>query len=114
MDGMANIAVFYFIAQVVERLLELIDWVISLFTSKKQKETDEAKAERKKTTKMILMWFLAIAIAYGFVCWLNLLMMARLNVAVEPCIDKILTALVIGSGTKPIHDVISLMNNKKK
>jgi hypothetical protein len=110
MDGMSNIVIFYFIAQVVERLLELIDWIISLFITKKE---DEAKTEKKKNTKMIVMWFVAILIALAFVYWLDLMLMTRLNVRVESWIDKLLTALVIGSGTKPIHDMISLMNRKK-
>lgn len=112
MDGMSNIAIFYFIAQIVERILELIDWIISWFVPIK-KDGDE-KAIKKQSAKMIVMWFLAVAIAFAFVYWLDLCLMMRLQIKVEPFIDKFFTALAIGSGTKPIHDVISLMGRSGK
>lgn len=108
-DGMSNIVIFYFIAQIIERFLELLDWIISFFMPAQEGE----KGTKRKSAKMIAMWFLAMIFALGFVYWLDLRLMERLRVVVSPDLDKLLSALVIGSGTKPIHDIISLVNKKK-
>lgn len=62
---------------------------------------------------MIGMWFLACFLAFAFCFFFDLHMMNRLDLKVNLWIDKILTAIVIGSGTKPIHDILSLMTKGK-
>lgn len=103
-SGAVNIALFYFFAQVIERILELLDWIASLFLPSQRE-----KGEKAKRAKMIVMWVLASLMGLGFAYWFDLNLMARLDVEIAPCLDKIFTALILGSGTKPIHDIISLM-----
>lgn len=106
---MANIAIFYFIAQVLERILELLDWIAGFFLPEKSENKD-----RNKRTKMIGMWVLACFFGLVFALWLDLDLMARLDVNVSSWVDKILTSLVLGSGTKPIHDIISIMSRHRR
>lgn len=106
--GAANIALFYFIAQVIERILELLDWIAGLFLP-----SEGEKGEHAKRGKMIAMWGLASVLGLGFAYFFNLNMMARMDIVLPEWLDKIFTALVLGSGTKPIHDIISLMSRSK-
>lgn len=106
---MQDIALFYFIAQVIERVLELFDWVASYFIP-----IPEKGGEQTKRGKMIAMWFLACILGFLFAWWLNLHMMDRLGAPQNVWVDRFFTALVLGSGTKPIHDIISLMGRNKK
>ena len=107
---MANIALFYFIAQVIERLMELIDWILSFFIEKKEGQ----EAIKRQSCKMIFMWILASGLAFLFCYFLDLNLMKRLDLVINPWLDKVFSAVVIGSGTKPIHDIISLMEKGKK
>ena len=63
---------------------------------------------------MIGMWVLASLFGFLFCYFLELQLMQRLNMDVNVWIDRFFTALILGSGTKPVHDIISLMNRSKK
>ncbi len=101
---MEEMALFYFMAQVIERILELVDVLAGFFIDEK-----EEKNKKQHKIKSVVMWVLACLIALAFALWLDLHIMARMDVQVAPFIDCLLTALVLGSGTKPVHDVLKLI-----
>ena len=106
---MDNILIFYFLAQAIERILELIDSVSSIIWNIPEK--DEGN---KKKKKMVWMWLLATLFGFAFCYTLKLQLMLRLNMEVATWVDYFFTSLILGSGTKPVHDIIALMGRAKK
>jgi hypothetical protein len=92
---MQPLAVFYIAAQITERLVEPISLIGQGLS---------------KQVRAILLWIVAsgIGIAIAEVAKLALFKASGIG-GVDPGIDYILTGIAIGSGTKPIHDVISYL-----
>lgn len=109
---MDNILIFYFLAQAIERVLELIDWIVSIIWNIPEKA--EKEDANKKRFKMVGMWILATLFGFAFCYSLKLQLMLRLNMEVHIWADYFFTSLILGSGTKPVHDIISLMGRAKK
>ncbi|NUM35733.1 MAG: hypothetical protein HUU50_14395 [Candidatus Brocadiae bacterium] len=106
---MDNILIFYFLAQAIERILELLDSVVSILWNIPERDEDN-----KKKKKMVFMWLLATLFGFVFCYTLKLQLMQRLNMEVHIWVDYFFTSLILGSGTKPVHDIISLMGRAKK
>ena len=74
----------------------------------------EEKREKIANIKMIIMWFFALALSLAFVQLFDFRLMDQMGIAMHNYMDKFMTAIVLGSGTKPVHDVISILKHKKK
>jgi len=83
----------------------------------KQLETLDAdiKEKNKMDNKMVWHFFIytsILGIVAAYV--LNLSFLSLLEVKVHPTYDLIITGLVIGSGTKPLHDLITYIQKAKE
>jgi hypothetical protein len=109
----ALFAGFYIAAQLIERLMELVSPMFPLwslppgFSTDKQVRVAQVKADRGKAVLGLAALAGAIAsAAFG----LYFLEAVGMNVPRMP--DIFFTGLVIGAGTKPLHDFISGLQNK--
>ncbi len=139
-------AIFYVVAQVIERLLETLKNGLGTYDKDKAEiETANVKIENQKKiiekirtdggdltehyeklkkdimtknkmdNKMVWHFFM-LASGLGIVAayYLNLSFLSLLEVKVHPAWDILITGLVIGSGTKPLHDLITYIQKAKE
>ncbi len=98
-DGISLFAAFYILAQVIERITEPVSWIFDYKGWKDNK-------------KIGGLWL--IASFFGIVlCWfLNIGLLKTIGIIIPDSSDYILSGIVIGSGTKPLHDIIAYIENK--
>lgn len=138
-------AIFYVVAQVIERLVELLKiGLVKYDVIKANIETSEVKIEKLKSlievdckkeidltehyktlnalikeknimdNKMIWDFFIYTSILGILTTYIfNISFLSLLEVKVNPTLDLIITGLVIGSGTKPLHDLITYIQKPK-
>jgi hypothetical protein len=98
-------ALLYVFAQAIERLLEPVSSFIDARTG--------AKAAQETANKVVVMFALASAIAMILSGWLGVFLLAMIGVHDVPVVvDIAVTGLAIGGGTKPLHDLITLLQRK--
>jgi len=117
----ALFAGFYVAAQVIERLLEVVSPVLPLWSVP---GTDEAtKAAHAKADRAALLLGVATVAGVLASCAFGLYFLAAVGIGVETTahgsvstvprwIDVLATGLIIGAGTKPLHDLITNIQNK--
>lgn len=141
-EGLTIFAVFFVGAQALERLLEPIALVLGLGAKEKDDAAATAKNvlelaeeptvrnvmpallaaadakaanERKTAERSILFWGLASGIAALASGAFGFYFLSTVGIPVPALWLEILgTALIIGAGTKPLHDLISLIEKKKQ
>ena len=108
----ALFAGFYVAAQIIERLMELIApllpcWRMPPDLTDPKVKAAQIKADRAKVT-------LGIATLAGVIlsCLLGLFFLSAIGMQVSHTVDAFFTGLVIAAGTKPLHDFITLLQNK--
>lgn len=92
---------FYLVAQVIERITELV----SLYGEPPAAEkTKKQRANRSR-------WLLLCSTVLGLVAAnvLDLRFLALANTAIDPALDEILSGIALGAGTKPVHDIIAFV-----
>jgi hypothetical protein len=110
----ALFAGFYVGAQVIERLLQLISpwlpwpwgWPIPSGLTGAAKAA-QLKADRAHVT-------LGVAAVLGVVasCSFGLFFLQAIGISCSNTVDTFVTGITIAAGTKPLHDFISLLQNK--
>lgn len=138
-EGLTIFAVFFVAAAGVERFLEPFAGVISAITAKNEGDATEkavtavatdagdaptkvkalatAKAVSSTTSDVVKVVFWAIATCVGIFAAdkLDLLLLRQVGIAAAPPNwDILATGLIIGAGTKPMHDLIGLIEKKKE
>ena len=94
-------ALLYVFAQAIERLLEPVASLLNATTPK------------EKENKVVVMFALASAIAMILSGWLGIFLLSLIGVHDVPrVVDIAVTGLAIGGGTKPLHDLISLLQKR--
>ena len=138
-------AVFYIVAQVIERIVEFLKNGLGAYDKARadiethtleieyQKKIidkticngEKADAHYKKLNTLIrqknkmdnqMVWhFFVYTSIMGILAaaLLNIRFLELLNIISNPLMDTIITGLVIGSGTKPLHDLIKYIENRK-
>lgn len=123
-DEAANFALFagfYAAAQVIERLLELVSptlpwWevpeppVLEGEATKVQKAT--AKASQVKADRAAAAHGIAAVLGVAASCGFGLFFLQAVGFHVSNTIDTFATGIIIAAGTKPLHDLISGLQNK--
>jgi hypothetical protein len=123
-ESEANFALFagfYAAAQVIERLLELISPTLPFWdvpdpptpggpASEVQMAT--AKAAQVKADRAAAAHGIAAVLGVGASCAFGLFLLQAIGFHVSNTIDTFSTGIVIGAGTKPLHDFISGLQNK--
>jgi len=134
-QGVSIFALFYVAAQAVERLLEPFSALL-LTVGDKEKARDQALAEyqqaktkdkgdaaagkqadleRTRANRRVVFWGLATVVGLFASAVLKLYFLRTLGVSDSPRWAEILvTGLVIGAGTKPLHDLISRIEKAKE
>jgi hypothetical protein len=101
-EGFILFAGFYVAAQAVERLFE--------FLLPPGAGTPQGKADRA-----IILGGLATLAGVGLSLWLGLRFIEAVDVEDPPAwLDTFVTGLIIGAGTKPLHDLIGRLETKKE
>lgn len=77
------------------------------------------KRQRYVAIKMITMWILGFGLSFGFCILFDYTIMGKIGIEslTQPemvKIDYILTAILLGSGTKPVHDLLSMLSARAK
>lgn len=109
----ALFAGFYAAAQVIERLMELVSPLLPFWKlpsdvkGDKKAELAQTKADRAKAV-MGIATLAGVATSAG----LGLYFLTAIGMHVTRFVDIAVTAVVIGAGTKPLHDLISNIQNK--
>ena len=146
MDGVSVIAVFYILAQAIERFVEpltsarLFSWVVgdkkaearerdqhlvtalgTLDDPARQKNEAEQAANKQATVNRIrgntavFVWGLASVLAMAGSGTLGIYLLRTIGVQSAPLwLDIAVTGLAIGAGTKPLHDLIKLVQETKE
>jgi hypothetical protein len=114
-EAVANFGLFagfYVAAQVIERLLELFSPLLPLWKPPATATTAATKAAYTKADRAVFLLGLATLLGVGASCAFGLFFLKALGMHVSHTWDAILTGAIIGAGTKPLHDFISLLQNK--
>jgi hypothetical protein len=144
--SVANVfAVFYVVAQVIERVLEFIknssgvydETRANIETAERRIEDQKKiierareagedlekhygklnellKAKNKMDNKMVIDFFVYSSGLGILVCWLlHVRFLTLLEVPAHPWLDTLITGLVVGSGTKPLHDLIKYIEKAR-
>ncbi len=152
--GISLFAVFYIVAQALERLAEIIKLILPGIGAAKvgqdKKTKSQAVAERNKTlaeiinkaqpavradletamkglaekqktvntvraNRTVLLWAINSAVASLAAGYFGLFLLQVVGMSRVPdFVDIAVTSLVLGGGTKPLHDLISNIENSKK
>lgn len=109
----ALFAGFYVAAQLIERLMELVSPLLPLWKLPAGLGADEkaraaqVKADRSKAV-LGLATLAGVAASAGF----GLYFLSAVGMAIPRMPDIFFTGLIIGAGTKPLHDLITSLQNK--
>ena len=106
----ALLAGFYIGAQVIERLLEPIAAVMPPWDP--PGTTDPEKLAHTRADRAAVMLGIATLAGVAVSCAFGLFFLETIKIEVSNTIDVLATGLVIGAGTKPLHDFISSLQKK--
>lgn len=74
----------------------------------------KAALEKKRSNRAVLYWALTICIGFLVSSWLRIYLLSTIGVAGQTRFTEILvTGLILGGGTKPLHDLISKIEKSK-
>jgi hypothetical protein len=76
-----------------------------------------ATLSRKKSERAVIMWSVATALAFSGPALLGIFFLRVVSIAgSDPnrFLDMLVTALIVGAGTKPVHDAIANIEAKKE
>jgi hypothetical protein len=119
----ANFALFtafYVAAQIIERLMELVSpelpfWKVPEPPNPDNKATKEelatAKAAQVKADRGLAAQGLATVLGVIASCAFGLFFLTAIGIDTSHTVDSVATGLLIGAGTKPLHDLITSIQN---
>jgi hypothetical protein len=122
-------ATFYVAAQVIERLMQLIAPLVVLWTpwpattrstttadgtttTITTDPSDAVKAAHVKADRSAVMMGIASVAGVVASCAFGLYFLAAVGIDTTNTIDAFCTGITIGAGTKPLHDLITLIQNQ--
>lgn len=124
--GLSQFGVFYLMAQFVERVVEPLS-DLSVFGENEKNQTrkseDRKKEESSKQARVISIWCLASSLGI-ILCYFTIGLFQMVGVAFADwalpfnatvsghTLDAVLSGVIIGGGTKPLHDVIGYIESK--
>lgn len=77
--------------------------------------TAKAKVDERLHERVVVFWALATLVAMSASALLNLYFLRRVGISTgSRWVEILATGLIIGAGTKPLHDVISMISAKKE
>jgi hypothetical protein len=109
-SGVSIFAIFYLMAQFDERVVEPFSNIPQLFGGH-----DEAKKDDKNKARAVSLWCLASGIGI-ILCYLTIGLLQVVGVSFALSTngghfwDAIISGVIIGGGTKPLHDLINLFD----
>lgn len=151
-DGISVFAIFYILAQAIERFLEYFseasflgkdkkaideserkikDWQkiidksiekdpsdtnlqVTIERNQKNIDTEESKISGKKSKRIVGLWLFASILGI-LLCWVfKIGFLGTIGATISyTWLDYLVSGIVIGSGTKPLHDVIAYIEKAK-
>ena len=113
-EGINIFAVFFIMAQALERLLEPITHFLPGQDKPSEGENCEAIAADLRRQRSTLIWALASFLGMLSSAYLGVFILRAIGVTSAPLwIDITVTGLAVGAGTKPLHDLISRIEKAK-
>ncbi|MEA2372979.1 MAG: hypothetical protein QOH12_3373 [Solirubrobacteraceae bacterium] len=106
------VAGFYVAAQVIERLLELVSPLLPPSWEYDPPLSGVAKAAQIKADRATVILGAATVLGVIGSCLFGLFFLETIGMHVDHTIDAFVTGATIGAGTKPLHDLISLIQNQ--
>lgn len=115
-QGVSIFACLYIFAQVIERILEPLSSYLDGEKKKAALETlssaatpeNRAAVAKIKRNRAVLLWAIASALAMLASGGLGVFLLRAVGLTGVPAwVDVLVTGLAVGSGTKPLHDLIS-------
>jgi len=104
------LAAFYAAAQIIERIMEL---VVPLLPAFPPASTGNVRAAYVKADRAKLALGAATVLGVVASAAFGLYFLSVLGIHASHTVDTIATGLLIGAGTKPLHDFISLIQKPK-
>lgn len=93
---MGTLLGFYIAAQMIERITEVLSW-LPVWGDPEDKNT--------RTKRML---FLSTALGIAFCLWVRLGFFGAAGLGgINHILDRVLSGIVVGAGSKPVHDIIS-------
>jgi hypothetical protein len=123
MTSTANFALFagfYVAAQIIERLLELVSPGLPVWNvpdapnpggAATPAQLATAKAAQVKADRALAASGLATIFGVIASCAFGLFFLGAVGIDASHTVDSVATGLVIGAGTKPLHDLITTIQN---
>jgi len=113
-SGVSTFAIFYLQAQFVERVTEPISHSNWFGHSKKSKGATDIDQE-DQSARTIAIWCAASALGI-ILCYYTVGLFAVVGVTFATngshLIDALMSGVIVGAGTKPVHDLIGLISDK--
>jgi len=104
---MSPFAVFYFAAQAVERVTEVFSKIGDIAGKDEKDREKQPYFLLTRDWRAIWLWIVASALGIGLAFGIQLDLVKASGTAINQTVDQILTGIIIGAGTKPLHDLIS-------
>jgi hypothetical protein len=116
----ALFAGFYVAAQIIERLLQLVAPELPFWNVPEPlnpggatpAQLATAKAAQVKADRAFAAQGLATILGVAASCGFGLFFLSTVGMQASHTVDTIATGLVIGAGTKPLHDLITAIQNQ--
>jgi len=118
--GVSLFAVFYLMAQFDERVVELLSNLPGFGESQKDKvakgKTLTKPEQELQHARTVAIWCFASTIGI-VLCYLTIGLFQMVSVVFTEgghSVDAILSGVIVGSGTKPLHDLVGYIETKNK
>jgi hypothetical protein len=108
----ALFAGFYVAAQVIERAMQFVSPLMPPWRPYAATDTAAVKVAHVKADRAPVVLGIASLFGVAASCGFGLFFLAAIGMHVSHTWDTFFTGLVIAAGTKPLHDFISLIQNK--
>jgi hypothetical protein len=106
------LAGFYVAAQVIERLMELVTPFLPWWKPPGDVTDPTVKAAYTKADRAAVSLGIASLLGVAASGTFGLFFLAKFGIRTSTWVDIFFTGILIGGGTKPLHDFISLIQNK--
>jgi hypothetical protein len=107
----------FILALAIERALEPFSRKLGPDTTEDKAKGDQRAIEMKRRLTAVVIWGVAVGLAFLLCAKLNITLMqaVRANGSGQPPFwaDLLVTGLVVGAGTKPLHDLVSNIERGK-
>ena len=108
-------AIFYLFGQLIERIVEFFSRCDIVFVDPREikDEKDDILKENMKTRRKNRLWTFSSCLGVIFT-YFSVGLFGLVGISIWRFLDSLFSGIIIGGGTKPLHDLITYLEKQKK